>query len=81
MNICLLYEVHDWVLRGSRPTFKKIRKSKKRFDIIGLSLEKSCLYRKHEDSIMTVRAQLLVPSANRERFGKLFTILLTVKAT
>ena len=33
-------------------------------------LKNSCLYRLHEDSVMTVRAQLLVPSANREEVLK-----------
>ena len=33
-------------------------------------LKDSCLCRKHEDSMMTARAQLLVPSANREELLK-----------
>ena len=61
----------DWVRRGSRPAFKKVRKSSEEirhyWSIFGeIILKDSCLYRKHEDSMMTVRAQLLVPNANRE---------------
>ena len=65
--------VLDWVRRGSPPTFKKIRKSSEEIrhhwsifrEII---LKDSCLY--HDDSMMTVKAQLLVSGANREKVLK-----------
>ena len=65
----------DWVRRGSRPPFEKIRQSSEAirhyWSIFGeIILKDFCLYRKHEDSMMTVRAQLLVPSTNREEVLK-----------
>ena len=70
-----LFVLLDWVRRGSRPTFKKIRKSSEEIRyywsiFAEIILKDSCLYRKHEDSMMTVRTQLLVPSANREEVLK-----------
>ena len=65
----------DWVQRGSRSPFKKIRKFSEEIRHYWSIFEKiilkdSCLYRKHEDSMMTARAQLLVPSANGEEVLK-----------
>ena len=68
MNICLFYLIGSNVVLDHH--LKRLESPAKRFGIIGLSLEDSCLYRKHEDSMMTVRAQLLVLSANREEVLK-----------
>ena len=67
--------VLDWIRRDSRTLFEKIRKPSKKirhyWSIFGeIILKDSCLYRKHEHSMVTVRTQFLVPSANREKVLK-----------
>ena len=63
--------VLDWVRCGFRPKFKKITKSSEKIRLYWFILEEnilkkdSCLYQKHEDSMMTVRVQLLILSATR----------------
>ena len=70
-----LYVVLDWARRGFRTPFKKIRKLSEEIRhywsiLREIILKDSCLYRKHKNSMATVRAQLLVLSANREEVSK-----------
>ena len=60
--------VLDWIRKGHRPQAKEMKTMSSEvrhyWSMFGeISLHHDCLYRKHEDHLMTERYQLLVPSA------------------